>query len=178
MKGKKNLRIITEDLYFKVLPYSVISFFESIGNLIRWFPTIWRQKDFDSFYFYEIVQKKIKFQLKNFSRYSEEPDQEKKYMKICIDLIEKIKEDFYSLEYTGYRKIEMVKEGKITRFKVISENNSDFLKKYPLVHRKLKNKNPDQSEESFCIMVSVENHKRAKDLLYRILSEKLEEWWF
>lgn len=43
----------------KGLKRKYYSFKEGINNLIRWFPLIWKDRDFDQQYLYEIVHKKL-----------------------------------------------------------------------------------------------------------------------
>ena len=160
-------------------PLSIVYFFESISNLIKWFPTIWRQRDFDSFYLYDIIEKKIELQRKAIYQYSYPTIKEDgRYIDACLDLIKKVKEDFYSSEYLEYRDMETVTEGKITRFKISFERNSEYIKKYPRIAKKIRRNFPDIEESALCFFISKENHKRAKSLLFRIISEKSEDWWF
>lgn len=167
------------DFVENYFPISIVYFFESIYNLIKWFPTIWRQRDFDHLYLYEIIEKKIEFQRKAMNRYSYPTlKEDERYIDICLDLIKKVKNEFYSSEYLDYRSIESITEGKITRFKVKNQNNSGYLKKYPSVSRKIRDKYPEIEESTLCYFVAKENHKRAKSLLFRIISEKSGGWWF
>lgn len=167
------------DFVENYFPISIVYFFESISNLIKWFPTIWRQRDFDHFYLYEIIEKKIELQRKAMDRYTFSTlKDDERYIDVCLELIGKVKGEFYSSEYLNYREVEAITEGKITTFKIKDEKNSEYLKKYPLICRKMRNKYPDIEESTLCFFVSKENHKRAKSLLFKIISEKSEDWWF
>jgi hypothetical protein len=41
------------------------TFVSRIRNMIRWAPIIWKDRDWDYYYVYEILKKKIEFQLKH-----------------------------------------------------------------------------------------------------------------
>ncbi len=72
---------------------------ESIKNLIYWFPIIWKDRNFDESYIYEILKHKLKYQSKSILKYSIHTSTEKKVkiMNICISLIDKIQKEFYLL---------------------------------------------------------------------------------
>lgn len=46
--------------FFVDIKDSFWSFIEGIQNLIRWFPVIWKDRDFDDYYLYAILEKKLK----------------------------------------------------------------------------------------------------------------------
>ena len=45
--------------------YSHKDLYQGIKNLVRWFPIIWRDRDWDDHYIFEV----LKFKLKNQSKY-------------------------------------------------------------------------------------------------------------
>lgn len=162
--------------------YRIKVFFRSIRNLIRWFPIIWKDRDWDTFFIYEI----LKFKLKNQADYigkrgnhlSAKRDAE--IMMTCVRLIEKVQDEYYGTEYLDYRKselkfipskdypdcFEMVDEH-------ISDNLEDYFKKYPRIHKQVTGK--DRHQVAF--MVARTNEERAHKLLFKMLERNIERWW-
>jgi len=76
--------------------YKVKQFFRNINNLIRWFPIIWKDRDWDHYYILEIFKHKLIFMSKNIRNGSHtlaEYDANK--MMLCVRLIEKIQNEHY-----------------------------------------------------------------------------------
>ena len=77
-----------------------------VKNLIYWFPIIWKDRNWDSHYIFEIMMHKIKAQ----SKYIGERDihtrakRDAEIMMTCVRLMEKVQDDFYSSEYSDYHK--------------------------------------------------------------------------
>ena len=169
--------------------YKIKQFFGRIYNLYRWFPIIWKDQDWDDHYIWEI----LKFKLQNQAKYISKHDRHTRaqrdawLMLLCIKLIEKIQTEYYSGEYMGYEETEF-------RFKsstrcvdckeldivTISDNLDEYLKKYPLIVKKvMREKVPfsTTNKRGVALNVGYINHKRAKKLLFKILEENIEGWW-
>lgn len=154
-----------------------------VNNLISWFPIIWRDRNYDNSYIYTILSEKLK-------RQAEHIDNEKWYVgyetdvrriRLCVKLIDKINDDFYSCEYIDYYKssfdfVPAEKEGyselKTTE---ISENFDEYFKKYPLIYNRVKN-NSD-SKKLIAMKIAETNQNRARKLLFKTLEENIERWW-
>ena len=105
-------------------------------------------------------------------------------MTIVLNLIERVKEDYYGTEYLDYSEtkfrfepIEGDRELYTMEQDVISENYDDYLKKYPSSVRKVSKQNPDLNKEDLCYYVAKHNEKKAHDLLHQILKERMSWWW-
>ena len=77
-----------------------------IKNMIYWLPVIWKDRNYDQSYTYDILKHKLLAQSKHISTKGrfESSDQSVRRINICIKLIDKIQNDFYNLEYTEYIK--------------------------------------------------------------------------
>ena len=77
--------------------FKIKQFFKRIYNIYRWFHIVWKDKDYDHWYIFEILKTKLKFQSKYFRKYgyhlSSERDAEK--MELCIRLIDKVQNEYY-----------------------------------------------------------------------------------
>lgn len=167
-------------------------FIEGIKNLIKWFPIIWKDRNWDHSYIYEI----LKFKLKNQAEYIGVNDrhtrakEDSETILKCVDLIDKVQSEFYSSEYMDYHKsnfefidIEGNKEGmKKLKITEISENFDEYFKKYPDIYDYvLSNKEaqifPINEKKNIAINIAEENHKRAKKELFQIIEDNIEKWW-
>ena len=104
-------------------------FFQGIWNIIRWMPTLYKDKDWDDYYITKILQKKIEFQRKlivNNNRHTR-VDMDNYWMTVVLNLIELEHEDFYSLEKYNY----ITDEGNIFEPKITRDDTDMYLAKYP-----------------------------------------------
>ena len=68
-----------------------------IRNLIRWIPIIWKDRDWDFYFTYEILKKKLEFQAE-FTRkrgYHTYNAQDANRMETCVRLIKKLQHEEY-----------------------------------------------------------------------------------
>ena len=168
------------------LHWRIRYFLGGCKNIIRWIPTLYEDKDWDHWHIYNILQKKIEFQRKEiiYANRHMRVDCDNRDMTIVLNLIERVKEDYYGTEYLDYSEtkfrfepIEGDRELYTMEQDVISENYDDYLKKYPSSVRKVSKQNPDLNKEDLCYYVAKHNEKKAHDLLHQILKERMSWWW-
>jgi len=192
-----------KEIYWSKIGYKVRGFFTSVGNLIKWFPVIWKDRDWDDHYIFEV----FKFKLEKQAKYIKEKgfhtnsDLDAKRMMLCVKLMEKVQEEFYIMEYMDYEDkdfffvptgddIEDVLGGYYMETRLKKENLNDFFKKYPLVYKKIvtdkkyhifKIDNEDltsyEVKSRIALNIGRHNHERAKKLLFKVLGENIESWW-
>jgi hypothetical protein len=173
--------------FWRSLHWRIRYFLTGVKNIFRWIPTLYKDKDWDPWYIYNILQKKIEFQRQkiiNANRHTE-IDRDNRDMTIALNLLERVKEDFYTTEYLDYDETkydfipvkdnpnlkEMVKT-------ILSETYDEFLKKYPSSVRKvLKEKGNDLEKDVLCHYVARHNQEKARKLLFKLLEQKIERWW-
>ena len=162
--------------------YKVKQFFRNIYNLIRWFPIIWKDRDWDDHFIFEILKFKLKNQAKYIGYYnrhlSAKRDAEK--MMLCVRLIEKIQDESYGTEYFDYHKSELKfvdSELHPGLYEIeeeyISEHFDDYFKKYPRIYNQVKTK--DRHKTAFNIARI--NEERVHKLLFKILEQNIKRWW-
>ena len=165
-------------------------FTSGIKNLWKWFPIIWKDRDYDFDFIFEI----LKFKLNNIANRLEETnrfvDSAKQASKIktCIRLIQKIQDDYYTSEMHKYWDTKM----RIERIQNSTNHSLEFddtrndlhlyLAKYPNdTRRALKStyfkdiKGP--SIKQIAIAVSRIREDRAKMLLFKIMDKNIFSWW-
>lgn len=172
----------------RYIPDFILDISTGISNIIKWIPTIYRDRNWDHNFIYEILKKKILFQrdylVKN-NRHMEIA-RDNRYMTLALNLIERLQESFYEYEHMDYENSEIkfipTDDSKeyFTIDKIIhSEKYDEYLYKYKSVVRKLLRKDPDLKDDKadLCRRVSNENEARCKALLFRVLSDKINGWW-
>ena len=169
------------------LHWRIRNFLTSCHNLIKWFPTIWNDRDWDGHYILKILQKKIEFQRKelvNANRHTR-IESDNRDMTLALNLLERVKEEYYSLECMDYWDSEIVfddvpenPELKSIEVNTTTERYDEYLSKYPSSVRALTKEHGEElDKQRLCLMVSYYNHKKANKLLFRILEERLAYWW-
>ena len=192
MKTYKQLPIPEDSAWerttlFGKLHWRIRNFLTSCNNLIKWFPTIWNDRDWDGHYILKILQKKIEFQRKelvNANRHTR-IESDNRDMTLALNLLERVKEEYYSLECMDYWDSEIVfddvpenPELKSIEVNTTTERYDEYLSKYPSSVRALTKEHGEElDKQRLCLMVSNYNHTKANKLLFRVLEERLAFWW-
>ena len=173
-------------LYGK-LHWRIKYFLEGVKNIIRWTPTMYHDRDWDGSYILKILQKKIEFQRKeliNANRHMD-IDRDNRDMTLALNLLERVKEEYYSLECMDYWDSEIVFDDvpenpklKSIEVNTTTERYDEYLSKYPSSVRALTKEHGEElDKQRLCLMVSNYNHNKANKLLFRVLEERLAYWW-
>jgi hypothetical protein len=192
MKNYKKLILPNDSAWdrnplWRNLHWRVRYFIIGVKNIFKWIPTLYKDKDWDGWYIYNILQKKIEFQRQEiiYANRHTEVDRDNRDMTIALNLLERVKEDYYGMEHLDYSETEFdfipvegnpnLKEMKKT---VLSENYDEFLKKYPSSVRKVLKENGKVLEkDTLCHLVARHNQEKARKLLFKLLEQKIERWW-
>jgi len=151
----------------------------SITNVIKWFPIIWNDRDFDGHYAFEILKFKLNKQA-NYVALKGNPI-EAKHIRVVTRLIDLVQSEFYLMEWADYYETEWEFSStedpafKKVTIKTTTENFSGFYSKYPHAYAKVVK--PGDSKDLIAMNISVYNHNKAKDLLFKILKNDIEKWW-
>jgi hypothetical protein len=162
--------------------YAHKDLYQGIKNLVRWFPIIWKDRDWDDHYIFEV----LKFKLKNQSKYigyhnrhvSAKRDAE--IMMLCVRLIEKVQDEWYGREYNDYHETESVFTPSESHpgsyewdLKELNEHFDDYFKKYSRIAKQVVEE--DRGRKAF--MIAKINEERAHKLLFKILEQNIRRWW-
>ena len=169
------------------LKYQPKYFMYGVKNLWRWFWVIWKDRDWDHHYFWEVLKKKVvqlrDEQLKDLS-YSNSA-REVEIMNTVLRLIDKVQHDEYRDEYYDYYDTNMrIDEKGHLQFDEIRNDLKTFISKYPRTHKIVLN-NPkynkyldgDDMDYKIGIAMSSFQHNKAKKLLFKLLENRIEYWW-
>ena len=164
--------------------YKKKQFFKRIKNLIRWFPIIWKDQDWDDYYIFEILNFKLKNQAEYISYHDRHMSAKRdaEIMMLCVRLIEKVQDEWYGREYFDYHESEFKFIDSETypgsyemEIKEISERYDEYFKKYPLIYRMVPDLNAPKGKIAF-EMARI-NEERVHKLLFKILEQNIKKWW-
>ena len=168
---------------------------QGIKNVIYWFPIIWKDRNWDGHYIFEVLKHKLKAQAKyigNNDRHTR-AQQDARRMRLCVKLIELVQDETYQMEYMDYCKDRVwftpCKDNSgnsLYNSQEVWEKYDEYFKKYKLVYQRvLKGEGPftldgrDESDMKRIIAMNIAhmNHDRARKLLFKIMEENIEGWW-
>lgn len=163
-----------------------------IKSIWYWLPIIWKDRNWDSHYIFEIMMHKLKAQ----SKWIGERDihtrakRDAEVMMTCVRLMEKVQDEFYSSEYMDYHRtknwFEPVEDqpGYSTwESRELEENFDDYFKKYPLIHKRVLagegifTPADENDKQRIAMNIGHINHDRARKLLFKIMEENISNWW-
>jgi len=166
-----------------------------IKNIWYWLPIIWKDRNWDSHYIFEIMIHKLKAQ----SNYIGSRDihtrakRDAEVMMTCVRLMKQIQDDTYSSEYSDYHETKhwfedvLGKEGYSSwESRLLNENFDDYFKKYPLIYKrvingegvfKFNNVIDVESRQRIAMNIGHINHDRANKLLFKIMEQNISRWW-
>lgn len=150
-----------------------------IENLIKWFPVIWQDRDWDHYYLYVILHHKLKRMEHLHIHYSHlmSGSQTAKEIKRCIILLERLMEDKYhenaSIEYNK-------KWGKPKFNWRPIDDNENGCSILEITHKHVKTKeDKKQNIKEFHRICDHERNMRKQDVeyLFKYITKHIEGWW-
>jgi len=120
------------------LPYQHKYFIQGVKNLWKWFWVIWKDRDWDNHYIFEVLKFKLEKQAKHLSErnWHENSKREAELIMTCVRLINKIQNESY-----------------------FDEAFDSGIYSWDLSQK--------------CMV----KHNKAKSLLFKILNDRIENWW-
>jgi hypothetical protein len=166
---------------------------QGVKNIIYWLPIIWKDRHWDHGYIFTILQHKLKAQSKEIGgkdRHTRAQYDSKK-MNLCVNLIQKLQDDFYEMEYMNYAKdrhwFEPCNDGtgnSTWESENIWEEYDQYFRKYPNIHRRVLNgegfssiKGREDDKHFVAMSIAHMNQDRAHKLLFKILERDVQRWW-
>ena len=166
-----------------------------VQNLIYWFPIIWKDRNWDEQYIFEVLKHKLKSQANYIGRrdFHTRAQKDAKRMRLCVKLIDLCQDEPYSMEYMDYHKdrhwftpVEDRPGNSLWNSETLWENYDEYFKKYPLVYKRvMKGEGPftldgrDEADIKRIIAMNIShiNQERVKKLLFKIMEENINRWW-
>ena len=168
-------------------------FITSVQNLWYWLPIIWKDRNWDSNFIFEIMIHKLKAQSKYIGSrgFHMRAERDAEIMMTCVRLMKLVQEETYSSEYSNYHRtkhwfedIEDKPGISSWESRLLEENFEDYFKKYPLIYKRVLNgegvfggKDRKEDKQVIAMNISHINHDRARKLLFKLMEENIERWW-
>lgn len=170
------------------------NFAKGVKNLWKWFPVIWKDRDWDQTYIYTIIRTKLNFQSNYIHKFGNHVDAERdaERMRLVSRLIELQQDDFYHMEYMDYHdtKYDFIPTDESKKWftmedTLISENFDEYFKKYPRQYKKVLSGEIDRfnlpieekDKKTIAMEIAHENQERCKNLIFKIMNNHIERWW-
>jgi len=148
--------------YYK-LHWKIREFLQGVGNIIRWSPTIYKDRNWDQWYIAELLQRKLEFQRKELVKANRFVGVEgvNKDLTLALNLLERLKEEYYSTEYWEYK------------------NVNEYLTKYKrAVQFVIKKHELDNSDkERIKFYVASYNQEKNDRIFWKLMFYKFPQWW-
>jgi len=166
-----------------------------VKNLWYWFPIIWKDRNWDDHFIFEVLKHKLKAQANYIAKSNRHTraQLDARNMTTCINLINKLQDDFYEMEYMNYVKDKswfIPSKEKPQYFtwenEIIYENLDQYFAKYPLIYaRVMKGEGPfswegqktQELKRRIAMNMGHLNQQRAHKLLFKILQTQIQGWW-
>ena len=161
-------------------------FAQGIKNLWKWFPIIWKDRDWDHDFIYTLLAKKLEFQAKYIGNNGIHVDAKRdaERMMLVAKLIKLQQDDFYSTEFLNYQVTEdffFPIDDKPDYFEhkqdILSQTFNEYFAKYPLCHKQaIQFANHTDSQLVAMVMGNLRQQK-CKDLIFKLLNQHIDTWW-
>jgi hypothetical protein len=164
-----------------------------IQKIWYWLPIIWKDRDWDGHYIFEIMKHKLQAQAKYIGDrdFHTRAQQDARRMRLCVKLMQKIQDEDYTMEYMDYHKdrvwftdCEDRPGSSLMNSEPVWEKFDDYFKKYPLIYKRVMNgegvfslEGREDDKHVIAMNIAHLNHDRARKLLFKIMEENIEGWW-
>lgn len=178
----------TRNKWLGYVPTSIKQFFQGLRNVIRWMPTIYRDRHWDHSFLTDILQKKLEFmrnELVSANRFVG-VEAVNKDITLALNLLERIKHSYYELEMHDYIKrsydfvpADVTAEYFTMEDTILDDNLDEYLAKYKSTAKKLRKKyklKRDQTEK-LAYKVSDYNQQKCERIFWKLIHYKLNHWW-
>jgi len=149
-----------------------------IENLIKWFPVIWKDRDWDHWFLYKILQFKLKQMEKLQRKYGHSVNSETyaNQIRTAVLILDRlIKDDYFSKAYENHEKKWGETEMKFTPLKDRPELYSvDFV-----TEKAVTNKQKEQERKEKMRLLHHEEMLKQQDLdyLFKHMRKHIQGWW-
>jgi hypothetical protein len=174
--------------WLRYVPTSIKQFFQGLRNILRWMPTIYRDKHWDHSFLNDILQKKLEFMREELVTANRFVGVEKvnKDITLALNLLERIKHDYYALEMYEYIKnshefvpADVTGDYFVMQDTILEDNLEEYLAKYKHTAKKLRKKYKLKlyQTEKLAFRVSDYNQQKCERIFWKLLNYKLTHWW-
>lgn len=163
-------------------------FIYGIKNLWKWFPVIWKDRDWDDHFIWQLLIFKIKKQAKYIGDrdFHTRAKRDAQIMMTCTRLMEKIKEEYYQMEYMDYCEDSFdfidsdIPGHSELRITPISENFDEYFAKRKTAYRHVMRNGGlfgNEDKKHTAMSMGQYQHAKARRILFTLMEHNIECWW-
>jgi len=168
--------------------------YRGVKNLIKWFSVVWKDRDWDHTYIYEILRFKLEDQAYGIGSRDlhRGAQREAEKMLLCARLCQIQIDSMYEMEYADYMETtyEFVPTDETNKWytmetETVEDNLDEYFALYPRQYKRVMNgevkwygKITDTTDKKEIAMaIAYENQRRSRELLFKIMEHNIEMWW-
>ena len=174
-------------------------FANGVSNLWKWFPVIWKDRNWDHSFIYEILKFKLTAQADYIGTHYRHTraGRDAEIMMLVTKLIQRCQDDFYDSEYMDYHESkfefldvtedddlpEKYRGKKRLEIEVVSERFDEYFKKYPRQYKRVVSGEVNRlngipkNKKRIAMEIAHENQVRCRQLAFKIIADRIEGWW-
>jgi hypothetical protein len=169
-------------------------FIRGVKNLWKWLPTVWQDRDWDPSYIYKVLQFKLEQQAYGISSRDRHTtaQRETELMLLCARLCWLQQEAAYEYEYLEYISsnhefipTDETKKWYTIESTTIEDNLDEYFDRYPIQYKRVlegkinwNGKKVDPTDRTEIAMyIAHENQQRSNRLLFKLLEQRINNWW-
>jgi len=165
--------------------YPFRDFYRRIRNVLRWLPTIWKDRDYDDSYITEILIKKLEFTRDFYlsdKAYSAEADKVAEQIQEAIDRLHQTKDSWEFYEDPAMELLQQ-KWGLTTfNFEPYTHDENGGVLTYEMKSKTEKantDKEKEQYSEEFRTTLKAARKEYMKDKkeAYKFIAKNIDKWW-
>jgi hypothetical protein len=193
MKQYKQLAIPKDSAWgrnnwLRYVPVWLKEFIRGVINIVRWIPTIYRDRNWDHTFITDILQKKLEFtreELVNANRFVG-IEAVNKDITLALNLLERIKVGYYEYEMSDYIKksyefkpIDATGDYLTMESTILEDDLGEYLAKYKHTAKKLRKKYKLKATETerLAFKVCDYNQQKCERIFWKLMHYKLNHWW-
>jgi hypothetical protein len=160
---------------------------QGITNLYNYFWVIWKNREWDGVFTYELLQRKIEIQRKYLINRNSfvSTEQTNRDMTLILNLLNRVRNEYYADEYFDYYdlKVNFIRtedthqELYTMDSEYSNERYDEYLSKYPRTVKLIKTQHPELTDHELCMSVGQHLQEKCHRILHKLLEEKLEGFW-
>jgi hypothetical protein len=174
--------------WLRYVPAWIKEFIRGVINIVRWMPTIYRDRHWDHTFITDILQKKLEFtreELVSANRFHG-VESVNKDITLALNLLERIKDGFYEYEMSDYIKksyefipVDGTGDYLTMESTILEDNLEEYLAKYKHTAKKLRKKYKLKATdtERLAYKVSSYNQEKCERIFWKLMHYKLNYWW-
>lgn len=169
------------------IKYFFVNIFVSLGNFYRYFGVIWKDRQYDYVFILNLLGRKLELTAaaeRKYNRFLSSPRTAEK-IEMCVRLIKKMKDDYYSMEHSDYRVAYIITSytpdcDNCHEVNMIETSNNfdDYFNKHKSAYRRLmKRLDCEPEKASVAILLGAEREQKAKEILFNTMRDNITGWW-